>query len=137
MKVVVDANVICSGLLSKGKTADLLFSDKLHPIAPEFLFAEIDKHSGELMSKSKLSENDFKELLGLFKHRIRIVRVQEFSHKLREANEMLGSHVKDTEYVALSLAFNCPLWSKEKRLKKLAGVEVLDANEVESRIKAI
>jgi predicted nucleic acid-binding protein len=117
-------------LLAKGKTADLLFCEQLEPIAPELLFTELKKHKNELLEKTKLSEEDFSELLVLFKKKIKIVPANEFKDFLFEANELLKSHTKDTEYVALALKFKCPLWSKEKSLKKLSRIKVLDADEV-------
>src|SRR3989338_828845 len=134
MLVVIDANVICAALLAKGKTADILFSGQIEPIGPERLVSEVDRHKEELLEKSKLSEEDFNELLALLRGKIRIVSAEEFRDFLSEANELLRPHTKDTEYVALSLRFKCPLWSKEKLLKRLAKVEVLDADDVAKRI---
>lgn len=133
MLIVVDANVICSGMLSKGKTIDLLFSDKIDPIAPELIFTEFEKHRKEIVNKSKLSEEEFDTVFTLLKKRIRVIPSNEFKDKLTEANRLLSLHTKDIEYVALALKFKCPLWSKEKLLKKLKVVEVLDADEVEKK----
>jgi predicted nucleic acid-binding protein len=58
MKIVIDANVLCAALLAKGKTAELLFSDQIEPVAPELLFTELERHRKELVEKTKLSEND-------------------------------------------------------------------------------
>lgn len=134
MLVVIDANVICSGLLSRGKTIDLLLSDQIEPIAPELIFTEFEAHKSELIEKSKLSESEFNTVLALLKTCIKTVPSSEFEDKLTEANKILFPHTKDTEYVALALKFGCPLWSKEKLLKKLRIVEVLDADEVERRL---
>ena len=134
MLIVVDANIICSGMLAKGKTIDLLFADKLVPIAPELLFAEFDEHKGEILAKSKLSGKEFEALLALLKRRIKSIPASEFEDKLEEANKALFPHTKDTEYIALALKMGCPLWSKEKRLKELGIVEVLDADEVEKKL---
>ena len=134
MLVVVDANVLCSGLLARGKTIDLLFSDKIEPIAPELLFTEFEAHRSELTGKSKLSADDFNTLFALLKKKIKIAPLEDFKGKLVDANKLLAPHTKDTEYVALDMAFKCPLWSKEKLLKGLGSIEVLDAGEVAERI---
>jgi len=136
MLVVVDANVLCSALLAEGKTVDLLFSEQIEPIAPEMLFTELKRHEEELLEKTKLSEEAFNELLALFGKKIRVIPSNEFEDCLHEANDLLKPHTKDTEYVALALKFNCPLWSKEKLLKKLDRIKVLDADEVANLIKS-
>jgi predicted nucleic acid-binding protein len=79
-------------------------------------------------------ENDFSTLLALFRKKIRIIPVIEFADKLAEANDLLKGHKKDTEFVALALKLGCPLWSKEKALKKIKNIVVLDADEVAKRI---
>ena len=48
MELVTDANVIISALISsKGKTCELLFSDKLKLQTPEYLLEELNKHKTE------------------------------------------------------------------------------------------
>jgi predicted nucleic acid-binding protein len=84
MRIVIDANVLCAALLAKGKTADILFSDQLEPVAPELLFTEVERHKAELLEKTKLSENDFSILLALFRKKIRIIPTVEFADKLAE-----------------------------------------------------
>ena len=119
MLIVVDANVICSAMLAKGETINLLYSDELEAIAPELLFNEVEKHKDELLKKSKLSEDEFNKVLLLLKRRVRIIPIEEFKDFLLKANKLLKLHTKDTEYIALAMKYNCPLWSKEKLLKKL------------------
>ena len=49
MELVIDANVIISALISSsGKTAEMLFSDRLKLYAPEYLMDEISKHKKEI-----------------------------------------------------------------------------------------
>ncbi len=131
MLVVLDANVLCSALIAKGRIAEMLFSDKLEIIAPELLFVEFERHRQEILSKSKLSESEFSVLLALFKKRVKIVPIDEFEDRFFEASSLLNvkEHFKDTAYVALALKFNCPLWSDEKLLKKI-NVRVLNTSEV-------
>ena len=126
----MDANVLCSALLAKGRTAELLFSPQLQPIAPELLLNELERHKSELLKKTKLSEPDFDELIALFQKRIRVIPAEEFKDFLPKANKLLKEHTKDTEYVALALKYSCPLWSKEKILRTLPGVKALTADEV-------
>ncbi len=133
MLVVVDANVLCSALMAKGRTAELLFSGHIEAIGPEMLFAEVESHREELRARSKLSTQDFDELLSKFKEALRIVPAEEFTEFLQEASELLYPHTKDTEYVALALRFGCPLWSKKKLLKRIGRIEALDADEVAKR----
>jgi predicted nucleic acid-binding protein len=134
MLVVIDANVVCSALLARGKALDVLLSGKLDPVAPELLFFEVEKHTHELFEKTKLSAAEFSTFLLLLRKKIRIIPAEEFESSVREAYRLLHPHIKDVPYVALASHFNCPLWSKEKRLKELKHLEVLDAEQVAKRI---
>jgi len=134
MLIVVDANVLCTALLAKGKTRSIIFSDRIELIAPEKLFSEVEKHKSELGERSKLSKEEIEELLVLLKSEIEIIPITEFADRLEEASNLLKEHTKDVEYVALALKMRCPLWSKEKRLKNIPPIMTLDADEVEQRL---
>ena len=134
MLIVIDANVVCSALLAQGKALDILLSGKVHPIAPELLFFEVEKHKDELFEKTKLSDAEFSTFFALLRKRINIIPADEFENSVRKAHVLLFPHIKDVPYVALALHSNCPLWSKEKRLKGLQSPEVLDASEVARKV---
>jgi predicted nucleic acid-binding protein len=62
MFLVVDANVFFSALVSKGKIFKVFminsFLNLFELVAPEFLKEEIEEHKEEILSKSKLSEQE-------------------------------------------------------------------------------
>ena len=132
MLLVVDANVICSFLVA-GKSVELLFSPKLELCTPELLFAEVKKHDNELKAKSRLSNSEFDILLILLEKKIAVIPMDRFIARLPEAESLLDEHKKDAPYIALALEFNCPLWSYEKRLKKLP-IDCLTTGEVIKRL---
>lgn len=134
MLLVIDANVLCTALLAKGKTVDLLFSDNLEAIAPKRLFIEVEKHIQDLVKRSALSLEEIEDVFSRLKKRIKVIDLNEFADFFPEAKNLLGDHVKDVEYVALALKMRCPLWSKEKRLKNLSIITTLDADEVEQAL---
>lgn len=134
MLLVIDANVLCTALLAKGKTVDLLFSDNLEAIAPERLFIEVEKHIQDLVKRSALSLEEIEDVFSGLKKKIRVIGLKEFADFFPEAKKLLGDHVKDVEYVALALKMRCPLWSKEKRLKGIDAITTLDADEVERKL---
>lgn len=114
MLLVVDANVLFLAIIARSKTCDLMFSERLQLIAPEFLFIELEEHKDEIIAKSSLSEDDFNEFVNLLKERIDIIPGQEFERFLQEANKVSPDH-DDTEYLALAMRFDAALWSNDKR----------------------
>lgn len=129
MLLVVDANVLFSAIIARGKTADLVFSERLELVAPEFLFKELREHKKELLAKSSLAEEDFEQLVSLLEERIDVIPRQEFERFLEEANR-ISPDPDDTEYLALALRLGAAVWSNDEGLKRQSRVRVLTTAEL-------
>jgi len=117
MLLVVDANALFSALIaSQGITRTLFSSLRLELISPEFIEEEIDKHFSELVIKSKCSEKEVRIALNLLLARIKIIPSIEYESFMEVARK-ISPDPDDVEYFAVAFAFNCPLWSNDKRLK--------------------
>lgn len=121
MKIVVDANIVFSGILNtKGKIGDLLINSRglIDLIAPDFLRNEIRKHYAKLVKISKLSieqiiESEFQICKGIeFISEEQIIKTNwEIAFNLvKDVDE------KDIHYVAFSKQFNRKIWSGDKQL---------------------
>jgi len=130
MKLVIDANIIISALISfAGKTADLLFSDKFELITPEFLLEEIEKHKPEILHKSGLSEVEFDLALSIITSKITFIHSSEFEFFVPKA-KLTSPDPNDAEYFALALKYKCPIWSNDKKIKNQDLVEVISTTEL-------
>ncbi|MFW6041363.1 MAG: PIN domain-containing protein [Thermoplasmatota archaeon] len=134
MELVVDANVLFSALIAEGKTRELLYSEKLNLIAPEFLLTEVENHEKEICEKSGLSKEDFEFILILFRKRIDIIPREDFEEYLIRANKRCPDP-DDTEYLALAMSEDAILWSDEKKLKDQDEVEVISTSELITLLK--
>jgi predicted nucleic acid-binding protein len=79
MKVVIDANIVFSGILNtNGKIGDLLFNSHrdLEFIAPDFLRKEISKHHQRLQKISGLSSEEILEAEFLIYKQIHFISFQ-------------------------------------------------------------
>jgi putative PIN family toxin of toxin-antitoxin system len=133
LKVVADANILISALIRRGLTLDLLFSNKLEIIIPEYLLAEVDKHLKEISEKSGLSKLEIAMTLILIQSQIEIIPREEFQHNLAKACK-ISPDVKDTPYLALALTQKTPIWSNDKKLKNQNKVKVLSTKEIMQKI---
>ncbi|MFA5020072.1 MAG: PIN domain-containing protein [Candidatus Pacearchaeota archaeon] len=130
MDFVVDANILISALISiEGKTCDLLFDDKLKLYSPEFLITEIEKHKDEILGKADISESELNLFLLLVFSRINLIPYDEFKECAEEARR-ISPDINDTEYFALALKFNCPIWSNDKKLKEQNKIIAYSTQEV-------
>ena len=129
MLLVVDANILMSALISRGVTLDLLFSDKLQLIVPDWIFVEIDEHREEVLEKSTLTKEEFELFINLIITRLEIVPAEEFKMFLEEADKF-SPDPDDVVYFALALKFGCPVWSNDSKLKEQPVVKVFTTEEL-------
>ncbi len=119
MEVVLDANVLFRILISQGEILELIFDDNLHLSAPLKLKQEFFNNKKEILSKSKLSENEFNILCSLIFDKITFVSLDKYKKSLSKTKKLLGEHTKDEDFVALCLSKNISLWTYESRHFKL------------------
>jgi predicted nucleic acid-binding protein len=121
MKIVVDANIIFSGILNTdGKIGDLLInSGKLFSfIAPDFLRTEIYAHHDKLVKISKLTlEQVLESEYQIYKSITFISEEQISPENWLFANNLVADiDSKDVIYIAYAKQFKCKLWTGDKKL---------------------
>ena len=123
MKIIVDANIVFSGVLNtNGKIADLLINSHKHFdfIAPSFLRTEIRKHHIRLAKISKLSLIKVIEAENQICKEITFVAENKLKQSVWKNTQKLTEDIdpKDVLYVAFSKHFRCKIWSGDKSLMK-------------------
>ena len=113
MEVVLDSNVLFRTLISHGNITALMFDSRLNLFAPEKLGEEFAKNKRDILSKSRLSESEFNELAVLLFDEIVFVPLSKYKKFLPKAKSLLGSHLKDEDFVALCLLKSCRIWTYE------------------------
>ncbi|GHV12364.1 hypothetical protein FACS1894162_8410 [Bacteroidia bacterium] len=121
MKIVVDANIVFSGILnSNGKIGDLLInSDKFCSfIAPDFLRTEIYNHHNKLVKISKLTlEQVLEAEYQIYKSIVFISEEQISPENWLFANNLVSDvDPEDVIYIAYTKQFKCKLWTGDKKL---------------------
>ena len=136
MELVVDATILFTGLIGKGVTKDIIFSESVGLCCPEALFNEAEEHKSRIKILSGLSSAELEVLLGNLKGVIRTFSRPEYEEFLKEANNLI-SDPADTEYLALSLALNkCPIWSNDPHFKEQSAVRVFTTEELVEYLKS-
>ena len=121
MKVIVDANIVFSGILNtKGKIGDLLINSSglIQFIAPDFLRIEIRKHYNRLIKISKLSHDQIVDSeFQICRDILFISEEQIFSKNWLLAFDLVKDvDEKDVHYIAFSRQFGHKIWSGDKQL---------------------
>lgn len=128
MDLVVDANILFSVLIKKGKTEELIFETDLHLFAPEFIFEEFENYREEILGKTERTNEEFEELVNILKRKIMAIPNEETEIYIPEA-EQICPDKKDIDYFALALKLKCPIWSQDKELKEKQKVVKIYSTE--------
>jgi len=121
MRVIVDANIVFSGILNtNGKIGDLLINSKklFNFIAPDFLRREIKKHYPRLSKISGLTIAEIQESEFQLYKDIIFISEEQIKTSTWLASEELVADIdpKDIHYIAYSKHFRCKIWSGDKEL---------------------
>ncbi len=123
MKLIVDANIVFSGILNTiGKIADLLINSNKYFtfIASDFLRIEIKKHYPKIIKVSGLTVAQVQEAEFQIYKDIMFISEEQINTVTWISTEKLVFDVdpKDITYVALSKHFKYKIWSGDKALIK-------------------
>ncbi len=130
MDLVVDANILFAALIRDSTTSTMLFDDRLHLFAPEYLLIEFEKYRNVILKKTNRSDEEFNEVLDLFQRRIFFVPSEEISDFIEPALAITPD-MKDVPYIALALCRHISIWSNDKKLKTCLGeVQVYSTHDL-------
>lgn len=135
MLLIVDANIAISMLISKGLKHKLFFSEKIEANSPDRILFEIGKHWSELSDKSGLSKDNLELAFTAIRLQLSTFSLNNLSNWLKEGAD-ISPDPDDSEYFALALKLNCPIWSEEKLLKKQDKVKVFNTKELWELLKS-
>lgn len=123
MRIIVDANIVFSGILkSDGKIGDLLINSGgiFKFISPDFLRIEIQRHHDKLVQISKLTLEHVLESEFQICKSIQFISDEQISltNWGLAMNLVFDVDKKDISYIAFSKQFKAKVWSGDKSLIK-------------------
>jgi len=137
MRLIIDANVVFSALLSKGKPLqvfeDNFLLNKFEFISPEYLFVEIEADMKRILEYSHYSPEEFSRVFSFLKKSIELMPNESYKDKTEEAGK-IAPHKEDIPYVALSLKLDCEILSGDKPLKERMPKKVITPAEAVIRL---
>ena len=121
MNIIVDANIVFSGILNtNGKIGNLLINSHglFTFIAPDFLRIEIRKHHPKLIKISGLTKVQIEEAEFRVCRQINFISEEQIKPANWIAAEKLVIDIdpKDVHYIAYSKQFRCKIWSGDRAL---------------------
>lgn len=90
---------------------------------------EIEKHREICLFKSKLSGHEFELRQKEIEEKINFVNISKYKKFLKLSSTKLKDP-DDADFFALSLFFNCAIWSNDFHLKQQSLVKVYTTEEI-------
>ncbi len=121
MKIIVDTNIIFSGLINtNGTIGDLLLNSYniLEFYSCNYMRYEIDKHWEKLKRISKLSEDELEESRFNIFSRVNFIKEDLIPEKIWHSAEKIVADIDidDSDFIALTKYLKGYLWTGDKEL---------------------
>lgn len=121
MDLVVDSNIIISGLITPNRTISKLILNDLSNgslVCPAFLFEEVISKFNKIKKITKLGDEQLNKLIFRLFKRIDFIDndLIEFKHQKKAYDLVKDIDKKDLLFVALSLQTGYKLWTGDKKL---------------------
>lgn len=121
MRIVVDTNIIFSGLLSPdGTISDLLLnsSETFDFYTPTYILDELDNHKKKLLKITGFSEKELDVLRRNVFKKIDLINLETIKDSTWEKAIELTKGIDefDAPFIALALELESPLWTGDKKL---------------------
>ena len=131
MELVVDANILISGLLKNGITRELMLNIDIKLYTSEFIIEELFNHITELSKKAGMNKKEFKEQAEILINEsdLKIVTKDEVRPYINLANA-LSPDIDDALYFATALKLKCAIWSNDKELKNQKHVKIYSTTDL-------
>lgn len=129
MNAVVDTNVLFNFFWRDSFIRKILISPGNKFYSPELAVKELEKYSPLIISKTGISKKEFSNILKDLISFVKIVPKRNYK-KFIEFALGISPDKDDSEFLALCLKLNLPLWSNDRKLKNQDNVIVLDTEDL-------
>ena len=132
MNVIIDTNILISGLIKDSTTRKILFRPDIKIHFPDILLLEVSKYLPEIAKKADLPKKEIRRLLNLLIKNFHIVPLSDYKKQLKEAHEIIGKiDKKDTPFIALALSLKSDgIWSEDKHFEKQKTIPIFKTKDL-------
>ena len=131
MKLVVDANIVISALISDSKTRELIVTLEPSLVTPAVVYDEVEKYEALIVEKSGMDVDRVRQFLELLFGHIETVPASDFYQHIEQADSAIGeTDPDDVLYVACALGCDASIWSDDSDFDEQDFVPVFTTSEV-------
>lgn len=134
MRIVVDANIILSGLIADSMTRRLLVELEEDLLTPAYVHDEIGNYTDLVVEKSGLTPAAVEDLIEILFKRIEVVPRSEVLVSLQEAAYIMRDvDPDDALYLATALERDGRIWSDDRHYEEQDLVPTVTTGEMVER----
>lgn len=146
MTIVIDANILISGILNPySQLSEFILSKnpKIDFVIPEYAIEEINAHKQRICKQSKTSLNQFEQVLEIFLSCILCFSTEAVKNSdiISADNLVADIDTKDIWYVALVIALDAILWTGDMKLyrglRRKGFKKIITTKELKEIIKGL
>ena len=131
MKLVIDANVVISALITDSKTRELIVTLEPDLLTPAFVYDEIENYESLIVEKSGMEPDRVSQFIDLLFQYIEVVPADDFYPAIEKANAAIGdTDPDDVLYLACAIASNGAIWSDDSDFDEQGIVETYSTGDV-------
>lgn len=129
MQLIADTNILFSFFKKDSITREILLNYSNSVISTEKAIEELNKYSNLIIKKNNINKKEFENILNNLKNKIKFYNQKDY-FKFIEKADKISPDKDDSDFLALALKFNIPIWSNDKELKKQKEIQILSTREI-------
>jgi predicted nucleic acid-binding protein len=130
-KLVVDANVIISALISDSTTRELIVTLNPELLTPAFVYEELQTYEELIVEKSGMQPDRVTQFIDLLFQYIEVIPAEEFYPAIDTAEAAIGdTDPNDVLYLACAVACDAAIWSDDADFQEQNLVETYTTGDV-------
>jgi predicted nucleic acid-binding protein len=130
-KLVVDANVIISALISDSTTREHIVTLNPELLTPAFVYEELQTYEELIVEKSGMQPDRVTQFIDLLFQYIEVIPAEEFYPAIDTAEAAIGdTDPNDVLYLACAVACDAAIWSDDADFQEQNLVETYTTGDV-------
>ena len=131
--IVVDASVLVAALFKDGTVRDLLLNtEEIDFYAPLYVKEEVLRQLPRIVARARIPSATIEAILSDILDAIDLLPPGTYAARMTEARRLAkaAGDEGDSEYVALCLALECPIWALDRDFDRIPAVRVLSTRDI-------
>jgi predicted nucleic acid-binding protein len=131
MKIIIDSNILISALIKDSTTRAIIVKSGWAFYYPEISFHEIRKYKELVLTKSGMTEQEYRKLVTVLLQYIQLLPLEAFQeHIPAAANELAHVDPGDVVFLAAAVSVGGVVWSDDAHFDRQHLVKNLKTGDV-------